>query len=255
MNIAQELFVLAENSQKEIEIQKELNKKEILENCNVLFDECLYPLFKKIAETGEWSISFNLYTYNGDINKCSISLGEDFIHSIYHSTLELDGEILLEFLEEKGFYCNLTQIKPKETNFIRNCFEISFRPYYPNKSRPSAKNSISKGEDRIEELLKNNNIPYQKNFIFKNCIYKKELPFDFAIFNGNHELKCLIEYDGEQHFRYIQHWHKDEEGFKAQQLRDSIKTNFCKINNIKLIRIPYTDYNNIELILKNQKII
>ena len=39
------------------------------------------------------------------------------------------------------------------------------------------------------------------------------------------------------------------EKFKSQQYRDKIKTEYCKNNNIKLIRIPYTDFDNIEKIL------
>ena len=35
------------------------------------------------------------------------------------------------------------------------------------------------------------------------------------------------------------------------QLHDKIKTQYCKDNNIKLIRIKYTDYDNIEKILNN----
>ena len=31
--------------------------------------------------------------------------------------------------------------------------------------------------------------------------------------------------------------------------RDSIKTRYCKDNNIKLIRIPYWEFNDIEKIL------
>jgi hypothetical protein len=35
-------------------------------------------------------------------------------------------------------------------------------------------------------------------------------------------------------------------------LRDSIKNIFCKENNIKLIRIPYYEIDNIEQILKKE---
>ncbi|MCB2315620.1 hypothetical protein [Clostridium tagluense] len=38
---------------------------------------------------------------------------------------------------------------------------------------------------------------------------------------------------------------------KQQQLHDKIKNNYCKDNNINLIRIPYWEKNNIEQILKS----
>ena len=40
-----------------------------------------------------------------------------------------------------------------------------------------------------------------------------------------------------------------EEELKKQQNRDSIKTQYCLDNNIKLIRIPYWELKNINKIL------
>ena len=37
--------------------------------------------------------------------------------------------------------------------------------------------------------------------------------------------------------------------FESRKRRDKIKDNYCKNNDITLIRIPYTDFNNIERIL------
>ena len=38
--------------------------------------------------------------------------------------------------------------------------------------------------------------------------------------------------------------------FEQNKIRDSIKTKYCLDNGINLIRIPYTEFNNIENILK-----
>ena len=40
------------------------------------------------------------------------------------------------------------------------------------------------------------------------------------------------------------------ENFNKNKERDSIKTKYCKDNNINLIRIPYFNYNNIDTILE-----
>ena len=40
--------------------------------------------------------------------------------------------------------------------------------------------------------------------------------------------------------------------FQDIKKRDSIKTTYCKDNDIKLIRIPYFDYDNIETILSTE---
>ena len=65
------------------------------------------------------------------------------------------------------------------------------------------------------------------------------------------ELIVCIEYDGIQHFEPIERFGGKEE-FSRTKIRDNIKTQYCKDNNIKLIRIPYWDFDNIEMILKKQ---
>lgn len=112
-----------------------------------------------------------------------------------------------------------------------------------------------RGPRVIKDCLDKYNISYQMEYHFSDCIYKNYLPFDFAIFNPDNSIKCLIEYDGEQHFNFIPFFHGDEEGFKLQQARDKIKTEYCNKNNIPLIRIPYTEFENIEQILHQEKII
>jgi len=70
-------------------------------------------------------------------------------------------------------------------------------------------------------------------------------PFDFAIFKDG-KLLGLIEYDGQQHFEAVELW-GGEEQLKIQQERDTRKNQWCKENNIRLIRIPYTEYNNLTI--------
>lgn len=100
---------------------------------------------------------------------------------------------------------------------------------------------ISKGEQKVEQYLKNNNIEYNKQYIFKDCKDKLYLPFDFYLPNHN----ICIEYDGEQHVRPA----FGEKAFYKTVLHDGMKNNYCKWNNINLIRIPHTDFDNIEIIL------
>lgn len=56
----------------------------------------------------------------------------------------------------------------------------------------------------------------------------------------------LIEYDGEQHFKPVEIW-GGEEKLKIQQERDKRKNQWCKENNVRLIRIPYTEYDNLTI--------
>ena len=68
------------------------------------------------------------------------------------------------------------------------------------------------------------------------------MPFDFAIFDENNKLLCLIEYQGDIHYIITGGWN-NKENFENRQIRDKIKQEYCSQNNIKLIIIPYTDYN------------
>ncbi|MHB9925527.1 hypothetical protein [Clostridium botulinum] len=101
----------------------------------------------------------------------------------------------------------------------------------------------SKGEKRIKEYLSINKIKFNTQYRFKNCKNKRPLPFDFYIPKYN----ICIEYDGEFHYK------KTTLGndLKIQKSHDKIKNNYCKNNNIKLLRIPYWEFDNIETILES----
>lgn len=111
----------------------------------------------------------------------------------------------------------------------------------------------SHGELQVEQLLRNNNISFvqeYKAFKFSSGAYAA---FDFYVNN-----QYIIEYDGETHYKYNLHgWHNEEQ-LKAQQERDIIKNQWCKDNNIPLIRIPYTHLNDLkieDLLLETSKYI
>lgn len=108
----------------------------------------------------------------------------------------------------------------------------------------------SKGEKKISKVLEEINIPFETQKRFNTCKYKNTLPFDFYVSNS-----FLIEYDGEQHFEPINFAGKGDEWadkkFKLGQLRDNIKTQWAKDNGIPLVRIPYTEFDNIEQIIRD----
>lgn len=101
----------------------------------------------------------------------------------------------------------------------------------------------SRGEDKISEILNKNGINYEREKRFEGCKGKKKLPFDFYL----NDFNILIEYDGIQHFKAS----FNEKEFKNIKINDKIKNKFCEDNNIKLIRIPYWDFDNIETILES----
>lgn len=98
----------------------------------------------------------------------------------------------------------------------------------------------SQGEFIIEQILKNNNIQYIKEYSFQDLKVKNFLRFDFAIFENN-KLSYLIEFDGKQHFTGPEAKWKNSHSLEKIQEYDKIKNDYCKKNNILLKRIPYTD--------------
>jgi hypothetical protein len=97
------------------------------------------------------------------------------------------------------------------------------------------------GEQKIKELLEENNIIFEQEKRFKDCKDELPLPFDFYVNN-----EYIIEFDGIQHFEFKEDsgWNT-EEHLKITQKHDKIKNEYCKNNNIPIIRIPYTHLNDL----------
>lgn len=96
--------------------------------------------------------------------------------------------------------------------------------------------NISHGEKEIQDWLINHNIDFIPQKRFKGCKDKKTLPFDFYLPSKN----TIIEYDGEQHY-HPKDWFGGEKGLEYIKKHDEIKTQYCKNNNIELLRITYKD--------------
>jgi len=105
----------------------------------------------------------------------------------------------------------------------------------------------SKGEEKIRNYLKNNNLIYKEQHKFNECRNILPLKFDFYL----PEYNMCIEYDGEQHFKRYR-FEKDDNKLLERQKRDNIKTLYCEKNNIYLLRIKYNNLNKIDKILNNK---
>lgn len=55
----------------------------------------------------------------------------------------------------------------------------------------------------------------------------------------NAELKIALEYNGQQHYTYTQHFHKNKRNFFSQVHRDDWKRKRCRELGIRLIEVPY----------------
>lgn len=128
-------------------------------------------------------------------------------------------------------------------NFLRKvygCSKCSHEATYTQFAH-----SMSKGEEIISKWLDYNNISYEYN---KKILRIGDLTIypDFVINN------IIIEYNGEQHYKYIPYFHKGGIiDFEKQQYRDQKLREYCKDNSIKLVEIRYDQ--NIEKELEKIK--
>lgn len=103
----------------------------------------------------------------------------------------------------------------------------------------------SKGEQKIAELLQQNNIKFESQKSFETCRFSDTNYLAFFDFYVNNEY--LIEFDGEQHFSYRNvGWSTEEQYLKTKE-HDEFKTKWCKENNIPLIRIKYTQLETLTI--------
>lgn len=104
----------------------------------------------------------------------------------------------------------------------------------------------SRGEIKIEEILTNAGLVFEEEYSFPDLVSSSGRPlrFDFAVFNDEHELEFLIEYQGIQHYSPKSKF-GGYSGLRKQQYNDMQKREYCKKHNIILIAIPYTDEGRI----------
>ena len=168
---------------------------------------------------------------------------EEIINRVQNATPDLE---IVDISSYKG-YNEPLNVRCKKCGFI---WTSTFASLVANKPLcPNCSEDMSKGEQKILNYCKYNNLNYSIQYAIPECKYKKPLKFDMAIFNSDDELLGLIEYQGEQHYSPIEHF-GGKERFEINQLRDSIKREYCIKNNIPLLEIPYWEYNNVDLILE-----
>lgn len=102
--------------------------------------------------------------------------------------------------------------------------------------------NMSGGEQEIERVLNKYSIDHIFNYRFDEDRMRSK-PYDFYI----ESIRLCIEYDGQQH--YHMQFGKTLLDLMNQRYIDNIKTQYCIDNNIKLIRIPYWEFDIIEKII------
>ena len=161
-----------------------------------------------------------------------------------------DNEHVLKMLRDKG-YQPISEYTGSKNKMRFRCINgHEFESTYSNIMNGYGVCHICEGtvgEQRISNFLISNNISFITQHRFNDCKYQNTLPFDFYLPDYN----LCIEFDGELHYKSVECFGGDL-GLVECKIRDDVKTKYCIDNNIKLIRIPYWDKNNIEYILQNE---
>lgn len=99
---------------------------------------------------------------------------------------------------------------------------------------------VSSGENLVANVLKSFNI----NFKYDNLLYinnnKIYIDFSFTIDNQ----KYWVEYNGKQHYEFVEYFFKTRERFEKQLERDNLVREYAKNNNIILIELKYSDFDS-----------
>lgn len=111
----------------------------------------------------------------------------------------------------------------------------------------------SHGEEKIQKILQENKIQFERQKTFESCRVgnNHKARFDFYLPDYN----ILIEYDGNVHYYANGYGWNNKENLTKVKNNDKIKNEWCKNNNISLIRIPYFIYDTITIedLLLNSK--
>ena len=125
--------------------------------------------------------------------------------------------------------------------FCKSCENIFFQRFDNHiKSCGCICKKESIGEKTIANYLKNKNINFIRQHTFENCrnpiTKKKKYSFDFYLPDFN----ICIEYDGRLHYEPIEYF-GGEKVLNIIKNNDKNKTNYCKSNNITLVRIKFDE--------------
>lgn len=180
----------------------------------------------------------NYFGRTCECSKCHIGRQTKPQEEFEQEANEIHNNFYIYHNDYKGAYVKINVTCPNHGNFL-------VTPHnHTNAGSGCPSCRSSHGERKIKGILNKYKIPYKTQHTFSDFIcIKAPFRFDFKckIFN----VDCMIEMDGEQHFKAINYFGGDER-FKTQQEQDFRKDQYCHNNNIPMLRVSYADIDNIE---------
>ena len=240
------------------------------------FDKCRVCMSNKQRSTLEYFIekaksihgekySYNNVQYKNSLTKIKIYCNEcneiflqtPGMHLSGHGCMSCSGfkkytkdefELKAKDIHGNKYNYDLVEYINTDTKvkiFCNKCTKIFLQtPHGHLRGTGCPRCKFSKGEIRVSKTLNNLKIFFEDQKTFESLKFSKHLRFDFYL----PELKLLIEYDGEFHYKALIGTtpEKKQKNLEYCQHNDKIKNEWAKANNIPLLRIPYWDYGRIE---------
>ena len=123
----------------------------------------------------------------------------------------------------------------------------NYYPYLPSKSyqyqkitKQQNRPKESKGEAECRRVLQSifrKPFTSQRPDFLRNPVTGGNFNLELDCFNS--ELRLAVEYNGIQHYKFSNFFHRNKDQFENQKYRDEMKRRICKENGILLITVPY----------------
>ena len=102
----------------------------------------------------------------------------------------------------------------------------------------------SNGEQKIQQILLSNKIKFSTEYILGVKGFSQQpLRYDFHLYYQEREI--LIEFQGEEHYKFIPFFHKTRADFQKRQIYDEKKISHALAIGVNLYCIPYWEIDNI----------
>lgn len=167
------------------------------------------------------------------------------VYKVYRCKCYLCGK-------EQEIDCSQFYIKPP-TEYGYNAYNGYYSGAYCDCHK------ISSFQWIVNKILKENNIPYRVEVSFPDLYGMGNtylLRYDFSVLNQDGTIKCLIECQGEQHYKPVVAF-GGERQFEIQKKNDELKRKYATEHGILLLEIPYKNkkYEKVERFLRDNNVI
>ncbi|HLD86843.1 MAG TPA: hypothetical protein VJB12_02160, partial [Candidatus Nanoarchaeia archaeon] len=134
-----------------------------------------------------------------------------------------------------NLYLPFRDIRIQRVNVIRKIMGIDL-----------PKSGVSEGERQLRDVIK-------ELFPSKDILYNDYTGIGMELDIYLPEIKLGFEYQGQQHYKYVPHFHKNKKNFIHRKALDNKKKTLCLKNEIKLIEIFDHESLNKQFIINKLK--